>query len=266
MMNSKDVKFLAIAGLGLGLGSTSAVVLPSMTNITTIVVRSEQSSWLAVKWITNTQEVQKIISFVNQERQGWEQPELTVASVGKVVLDLYNGSHKQATFGIGQDFFGAERKSEIYWKRATKAKQRELLRRLGRLPRRLKDVVLPKVSEVTQILVLANGALGSKMTITNATQIQGITTFLNRYRTGWDVPPRALDQPPDLNLNLKINGRSVRQFTVGEGFFETVCDTDIIPRYRKATKRERAEIMKLAGRIYGEIGIGNRSAAGGSAQ
>jgi hypothetical protein len=225
----------------------SEVALSEITNVTKIIVRKGDSDWLAVKWITETQQVQKIVAFIMQQREGWDQPSFATASMGSVVLDLYNGKDCLASFGIGENFFGAEHNAKVRWKNATEKQKRELLLLIGDLPATLKDVTLPKVLRVTRILVLTNGVVAPDKTITNLEQLGKIAKFINQQCKGWDKPKAWADKPaPFIQLELQDNDEFVREFWIGKDFFETLnYESDIIPRYKKATMEQRENILKL---------------------
>jgi hypothetical protein len=246
-MNIREIICLIATAFTVHLVRGNEATLSEITNATKIVVRTSDSGWLAVKWISETQEVQKIVSFVNQQREAWDRPLLTTASMGSMILDIYDKQGRQASFGIGENFFGAEQNAKVWWKYATNKQKNELLLLIGDLPITLKDVTLPEVLRVTQILVLTNGVVVPEKTITNSSQIEKITKFINQQRTGWDKPDACIGKPaPAFQLELQDKEGFLREFGIGEDYFETSnYETDIISRYKKAAKEQREAILRL---------------------
>jgi hypothetical protein len=220
------------------------VTLPKISNVTKIVVKNSDLAGLSVKWITDTQQIQKIIHCINQQREGWDKPWYGVPS-GAVKLELCRGTESLETFGIGENFFDASRRTDFWSKDATKKQREEILKLVGDLPATLKEVMLPEVSGVTKILIRTNAEGPIIKMITDPERMKQITRFINQQRKGWDKPWYG-KPPPILLLELQDKEGFLQEFGIGKDFFETGDDeSGFDSRCKDATKEQREEIMRI---------------------
>jgi hypothetical protein len=232
-MQPRNVSFLALCLCALEFRAAGGTTLPEVSNVTKIIVRSSDSGWLAIKWITETQQVQKIASLINRHRGGWDKPWYGVPA-GSLSLRLYDGRKYCGEFGIGENFFSTQREGSFWSKDAPKEQREELLRLIGDLPGTLKDVMLPEIGEVTRILIRTNDAGPTVKTITDGQQIKEMVGIINGERRGWDKP--WFGQPPPLVL-LELHDKQgfLVEFGIGTDFFETGDNMGLDSRAKAAS-------------------------------
>jgi hypothetical protein len=210
--------------------------IPSLSKV---VVRNGDSGWLSVKWISDPAQLKNITDFINKNWKGRSESTISPPG-GSLSLDLYNGTNFCGQFEIGDNFFvfGSV-------KRVSQLQREELLRLIGEIPKKLSEVVLPGISNITTIIVSTNLAGGSGRKIIDPHQINRIVEFVNRQRTGWDKPWTG-KQMPDVTLKFQSQDGFVAQFGIGPEFFETCSDEIFIDCRRKDGSREQSnEILKL---------------------
>jgi hypothetical protein len=221
---------------------------PLITNVNCVVVSTADLDWLCIKWITETQQVQNILAFVNGQRNDWSQ-QLDAPS-GSIGFELFNGDEWEGYFGIGENFFTASQGAlgEGLCKDCTQDEKRQVMALIGTLPAKLKDVELPNIEDITRILIFARGDLSPVKTITNFEQIKQITGFINDERLGWDSLWSGA--PPPIVLKLQTGNKVVKEFGVDEDCFETAEDRwDAAGRHKNASKWEVQQILKLIGQL-----------------
>jgi len=116
------------------------VILPEVSDVKKILVVVDNNLTRPVKTITNLDQISEIVNFINQQRKGWDKPWYGIP-VPSLALDLYNKDKFIGHFGIGTNFFEAQRNGDFWSKPATK-QQREHILKLINLPNDL-DARLP---------------------------------------------------------------------------------------------------------------------------
>lgn len=186
-----------------------------------------------------------IVRFINEQHDGWEKPQYGIP-LGSVILELHDVSGSCGSFGVGSDFFEAERGSSFWVQHTTARERNKLLRLVGQLPSNLQEVVLPEISGITRVIAKTNKSKAPSV-ISVPEKVREIVNFVNGNRKGWDKP--WVGQPlPTVKLELEDKNGCVVEFGIGDGYFETADnEIGIRSRSKAATEKQTQAVLRLLG-------------------
>ena len=81
--------------------------------------------------ITDSNQVQQIVEFVDGQRRGWGLLDIGGVPVPEVTVEFYNGEEFRGSFGVGDGFFECQREGDFASKFCGLRDQRRFLELIG---------------------------------------------------------------------------------------------------------------------------------------